>query len=198
MAVFVGGTMIKLARRAEAERVLSGMTLGFSADPFMRWLYPETHQFLEVFPRVLDLHGGAAFDHDGAFCNDDFTAGALWLPPGAHPDEEGLMACFAETLAPEKHEALFATFERMGAAHPVEPCWHLAMVSVDPAKQGQGQGSALMSEGLAACDRAGSLAYLESTDRANLTLYRRCGFEEIGAIELPGAPPIFPMLRSPR
>ena len=187
--------MIKRAKRSDAARLLSAMTLGFSADPFMRWLYPEPQQFLSVFPKVLDLYGGKAFEQGSAYCNDDLTAGALWLPPGIHPDEDGLMACFEETVASEKHKSLFAAFDGMDKHHPDEPCWHLAMVAVDPVDQGKGQGSALMTESLKACDHDGRQIYLESTNRANLSLYRRYGFADLEVIETPDAPPVFPMLR---
>ena len=38
------------------------------------------------------------------------------------------------------------------------------MIGVDPAKQGNGYGSALMKHALAQCDAEGKLAYLESVE----------------------------------
>lgn len=189
--------MFSIASRSEAGRVLSGLTLGFAADPFMRWLYPEPGAFLEHFPRVMDLFGGRAFETASAHRNEDCTAVALWLPPGVHPHEEQLVTCFEHTVAPEKLEALFATFEQMDEFHPDYPCWHLAFIAVDPAQQGRGLGAALLEASLEQCDRDGSPAYLESTNPANLSLYRRFGFERIGLIETDDAPPLFPMLRPP-
>jgi len=188
--------MFMKSDRSEAAKVLSGLTLGFSADPFMRWLYPEPEDFLSHFPRVMDFFGGRAFDNDGAFRNDDFTAGALWLPPSIHPDEEQLIACFEQTVAPEKHDALFATFGQMDEFHPEEDCWHLAFIAVDPLRQGKGLGSALLEAGLRRCDEDGRPAYLESTNPANLSLYKRLGFVEMGLIKADQAPPLFPMFRA--
>jgi len=42
------------------------------------------------------------------------------------------------------------------------------------------------------------LAYLESTNPANLSLYQRHGFEFIGNIQAGTSPPLFPMIREPR
>ena len=187
--------MFSIANRSEAGQFLSGLTLGFAADPFVRWLFPEPEAFLTHFPRVANFFGGRAFEQGGAYRNEDFTAAALWLPPNVHPDEERLAACFEETVAPEKHDALFATFEQMDRYHPAEPCWHLAFIAVDPARQGKGVGSALLAESLRQCDKDGLPAYLESTNAANLSLYRRHGFEQTGVIEAEGAPPLFPMFR---
>lgn len=189
--------MFRIADPSEAKEVLSGLTLGFSADPFMRWLYPEPDAFLKHFPRVMNLFGGRAFDHGAALRNDACTAVALWLPPSVHPGEENLVACFKETVAPEKHRALFATFEQMDHFHPVDPCWHLAFIAVDPLRQGKGLGSDLLAASLKQCDADGRPAYLESTNPSNLSLYQRYGFEQIGLIETDGAPPLFPMLRAP-
>ena len=188
--------MFRIADQTEAEKVLSGLTLGFSADPFVRWLYPDPDAFLKHFPRVINLYGGRAFDHGAAHRNDEFTAAALWLPPSVHPDEENLVAYCEETVAPEKHRALFATFEQMDRFHPDGPCWHLAFIAVDPLRQGKGLGSALLAASLKQCDVDGRPAYLESTNPANLSLYKRFGFKQIGLIETDEAPPLFPMLRA--
>jgi ribosomal protein S18 acetylase RimI-like enzyme len=85
----------------------------------------------------------------------------------------------------------------MGRYHPSEPHWYLPLIGVDPARQSQGHGSALMRHALAACDRDGRPAYLESTNPRNLPLYERHGFERLGTIQAGASPPLFPMLRKP-
>ncbi len=188
--------MLRTSNRSEAESLLSGLALGFSADPFMRWLDPEPDEFLTHFPCVMDFFGGRAFEHGSAFRNGDFTAGALWLPPSIHPDEERLVACFEQTVAPEKHDALFETFGQMDNYHPDEDCWHLAFIAVDPFRQGKGLGSALLECCLKRCDEDGRPAYLESTNPTNLSLYKRYGFQEMGLIKADQAAPLFPMFRA--
>lgn len=188
--------MFKTSDRSEASNVLSSLALGFAADPFMRWLYPEPGAFLSNFLRVMDFFGGRAFDHGSAFRNHDFSASALWLPPGVHPDEEQLVACFEQTVTQDKHDALFETFGQMDKYHPDEDCWHLAFIAVDPVRQGKGLGSALLEACLERCDEDGRPAYLESTNPANLSLYKRHGFEEMGLIKADQAPPLFPMFRA--
>ena len=82
--------------------------------------------------------------------------------------------------------------------HPDEPCWHLAFISVDPAQQNKGLGSALLEHTLRVIDQEKKLAYLESTNEANLTLYQRHGFELEGNIQAGNSLSLFPMIREPR
>jgi ribosomal protein S18 acetylase RimI-like enzyme len=103
-----------------------------------------------------------------------------------------------ETVSERLQVELFTILEQMGAAHPKEPPWYLWMIGTDPTRHGRGYGSALLRHALASCDRDKSLAYLESSNPRNLSLYLRHGFELIGTIQVGDSPPIFPMLRKPR
>lgn len=92
-------------------------------------------------------------------------------------------------------ETVGAIFEKMDAFHPEEPHWYLAIVGVDAAHQGQGLGAKLLQAALGRCDREGLIAYLESSNPANIPLYERHGFRVIGEIREGNAPVITPMLR---
>jgi ribosomal protein S18 acetylase RimI-like enzyme len=74
----------------------------------------------------------------------------------------------------------------------------LPLIGVDPAQQNKGYGGALMRHALIECDRDKKLAYLESTNPKNISLYERHGFEALGTIQVGTSPPIVPMLRKPR
>jgi ribosomal protein S18 acetylase RimI-like enzyme len=82
--------------------------------------------------------------------------------------------------------------------HPDEPCWHLAFLAVDPAQQGKGLGSRILEHSLEACDKDRKIAYLESTNPANLSLYKRHGFELVGEMQSGSSPLMFPMMREPK
>jgi GNAT superfamily N-acetyltransferase len=71
------------------------------------------------------------------------------------------------------------------------------MIGVDPGKQGNGYGSALLKYSLELCDREGKLAYLEASSTKSIPLYKRHGFELVGTIQVGSSPPLFPMLRKP-
>ena len=141
------------------------------------------------------MFGGKAFEHRTAHTVAEFSGGALWLPPGVQPDEEVLVGLMERSIDPKELQVVFTMLEKMGGYHPTEPHWYLPLIGVEPAKQGRGYGSALLRHALDRIDREGQIAYLESTNPANIPLYQRHGFEVIGTIQVDEAPPIFPMSR---
>jgi GNAT superfamily N-acetyltransferase len=93
---------------------------------------------------------------------------------------------------------MFSMFEQMDALHPREAHWHLSLIGVDPAHQGKGIGSALLSRVFKVCDAQNVAAYLEATSPRNVPLYERHGFEAIGSIQVADSPQIIAMSRKPR
>lgn len=180
------------------EQAIATVVLAFSADPIARWFYPDPHQYLLHLPSFVRAFAGKAFEHDSAYCVDGYLGAALWLPPDVHPDESVLAALLQRTIPEENQQEIFAFTERMNSSHPSEPHWYLPMIGVDPAKQGNGYGSALMKHALARCDGGGKSAYLESSSPRSIPLYRQHGFELLGTIQVGSSPPLFPMLRKPR
>ena len=90
-----------------------------------------------------------------------------------------------------------ARWLRAWARHdPAFDHWHLGPAAVDRSRQGQGIGTRLM---IAVCERldgVGGVGYLETDKPENVRLYRRGGFEVIGAQPVLGVPNWF-MLRQP-
>ncbi len=174
------------------------LVLAFVTDPGVRWLYPDAHQYLTHFPRFLAAFGGRAFDEKTAWRFRDFSSVALWLPPGAEPDGDAIVAVLTDSVASDKHEDLFSVFEQMDATHPTYPHWYLPWFGVDPALQGQGVGSVLMTQCLAIVDEDKLPAYLETPNPRNISFYVRHGFEVVGATQAGSAPVITMMLRAAR
>jgi len=189
---------VHVVDHAEVPRAVSTQLTAFTSDPAMRWLWPEPHDYLRNFPRLVRAFGGGAFEHGTAHVAGDFRGGSLWLPPGVAPDGDALEALFDETLREPARTAAPSVMEQMGEAHPHEPHWHLAFIGVDPTHQGQGIGAVLMRHVLAQIDAQHLHAYLESSNPANVPFYRRHGFEVIREIRVGASPVITPMLRLPR
>jgi GNAT superfamily N-acetyltransferase len=189
---------IRTALTADAEWCLAALTLAFSGDPPCRWAWPDPQQYLEAFPHFARAFGGGAIDHGTAQYYEGFRGVVLWLPPGAAPDEESLVKVIEDTVADERKDAMFSMFEQMDALHPREAHWHLPLIGVDPAYQGKGIGSALLSQVLNLCDALKVSAYLEATSPRNVPLYERHGFEAVGSVQVADSPQIIPMLRKPR
>lgn len=189
---------INIATKSGEGQIIDVLVLAFSADPAVRWLYPDPHQFLTNFPDLVRAYGGKAFEQDTAYYVGGFSGAALWLPPDVYPDEEAVGALLQRTVSEQDQEEVFAVLEQMGSYHPSEPHWFLPFIGVDPAHQRRGYGSALLKHTLMQCDRENKLAYLDSTNPVNIPFYKRHGFELLGEIQVGASPPIHPMLRKPR
>jgi ribosomal protein S18 acetylase RimI-like enzyme len=182
----------------DKERAIATIMTAFTADPPVRWVLPDPQQYLTHGPGIVRRFCGRAFDNQSGFVTEGFMGAALWLPPGIDPDGEGIEEWIKEAVPEEDQNKVSAFFDEMDKYHPHEPIWYLAMIGVDPARQGMGLGSALLAHALAAVDREAKPAYLEATTESSRDLYARHGFEVIGTIQAADSPPMFPMVRKAR
>jgi ribosomal protein S18 acetylase RimI-like enzyme len=182
----------------ERDPVMDILALAFSTDPAVRYMFPHAATYLASFNRLATAMAGSALAAGTAWVANDGAAAALWLAPGVHADGEAIGALVGETVSEDRLETLGQLGELMGQFHPTEPHWYLSMIGVDPSRQGQGQGSALLKAGLARCDADGLPAYLESSSPKNVPLYERHGFEVIGLIKPGDHPGLIPMYRPAR
>ncbi|MDP1736545.1 MAG: GNAT family N-acetyltransferase [Caulobacter sp.] len=182
----------------ERDPVMDILALAFSNDPAVRYLFPTAAGYLASFNRLATAMAGSALAAGTAWVADGGAAAALWLAPGVEGDGEAIGALVGETAPPERLQVLALLGEEMGRFHPEEPHWYLSMIGVDPSRQGQGLGAALLKEGLKRCDADGLPAYLESSSPKNVPLYERHGFEVIGLIRPGDHPGLIPMYRPAR
>ena len=163
-----------------------------------RWASSDPAVYLDRRDEFFDAFGGAAFDHGTAFVANDGAAVATWLPPGVDADHERMDAIMAEQTSDDRKEEMDELFAKMEQFHPREPHWYLPLIAADPARQGQGLGTALMEAAIARIDADGRPAYLDSSNPRNIRLYERFGFEAVGEIKTKTSPVQVPMVRRAR
>ncbi len=189
---------IRTATWADEKKIAALVGLAFAADPAVRWLLPDPHDYLKSNEKYVGLSSGPAFDNSSAFIIGSMCGAALWLPPGIKVDL-GPLAEFNKTIIdPVVLDDYAETKKRCCAYCPVEPHWYLTLIAVDPVKRGRGYGAALMSHALKIIDRDKRPAYLESTNAANHSLYQRFGFELLAEVQFGQSPARYPMLRQPQ
>lgn len=194
----MSATSISFVRENERRMAFDTLVSAFTYDPVIRWLYPESRQYETHFPALVAGLGGKAFAHETVWSLGAFSAVALWLPPGAEPDGDAMLAAVTEGVSPEQHEDTFSLIDQVGEAHPHFPHWYLPWFGVHDALQGKGLGGELMEHCLAIVDASHLPAYLETPNPRNISFYERQGFEVTGEARSGACPPIAFMLRAAR
>jgi GNAT superfamily N-acetyltransferase len=138
----------------------------------------------------------------GAWVSADGAGAAIWYPPDSWEPSRwqdlrqtpALARIFGRRLAPAGRVQV-----QLRRHHPQPAHWYLYYLGTRPGRQSAGIGTALLRPMLERCDSEGVPAYLEATSARNRSLYRRHGFEDQKALNLPdGGPPMYPMWRQPR
>lgn len=173
----------------------------FYDDPVFGWFLPaegSRHRRLRRF-FLTELHHeslrrGAV---EVAFVDGRVAGAAVWFPPGNSLGTEvsalpGYLRAFGRRLV------IVSQYQSVAVSnHPrEEPHWYLAIIGVDPVRQGNGAGAALLRSRLRRCDQERLPAYLESSKLENVPLYQHFGFHVTGTLGLPeGAPVVSTMWR---
>jgi ribosomal protein S18 acetylase RimI-like enzyme len=189
---------IRSVERSEAQLALGCVTLAFAADPIFRYFWKRPADYLQYAPPMMMAMGERGFEHGTVTATEDFDAVAMWLPPGVAANPDALRSIPRAPTTPEREQLSAELRAEVQRFHPTNPHWYLWAIGVDPRRQGQGLGSALLKHTLAECDARGDIAYLESSSPKNVPLYERHGFEVMSVINVGDIPPITPMLRPAR
>ena len=189
---------VKIVDASEAQPVFDTIVAAFADDPVVRWSFPDPDAYRSLFPSFASAFAGRALSDGGGYATHDLAGVALWLAPGTGPDEEAMAAIVMDAMSETKQSEVFALMEQMGQYHPQEPHWYLPLIGVQPSKQGNGYGAALLRASLERSDADGAPAYLEATSERNVPLYERHGFVKLGTIQAGSSPPLVPMLRKAR
>lgn len=75
--------------------------------------------------------------------------------------------------------------------------WYVWLLGVDPPRQRQSIGGALLDSICADADRDGLPCYLDTTNERNLAFYTRHGFAVVSESTLPNGPPLWTLVRAP-
>ena len=190
---------VSRAKPDDRLRALSTLALAFSSDPLLRWMFPSSDSYLANITKIFDVFAGNSIGGETCLITSSFEGVAMWLAPGVEADEDAVSDTFARIFSPKflpKVNEILATME---SYHPHDDnCWYLPLIGVDPGHQNKGVGAALMEHMTEKLDNESAIAYLESSNQKNISLYLRHGFEVIGEIQIYDSPIVTPMIRKCR
>jgi GNAT superfamily N-acetyltransferase len=199
-------TVIPLAKDQE-KRFREVMSRAFFNDPIFLYAVPDEMKRLKKigwFFQFLTRYGAR---YGEMFTTPAVDGGTIWIKPGNTSFTLGQMLYTGFLKMPFVFGWNgFTRFMRFSDLVDKwhEQCvdkahWYLAAVGVDPSRQGQGIGSALLQPMLARADSDGLPCYLETLAERNLPLYERHGFHVAASGEIPGGGPMaWAMVRPPQ
>jgi ribosomal protein S18 acetylase RimI-like enzyme len=185
---------VRRATQAEVPAMAAVLARAFARDPFFSWLAgdaPERNLRMRLGWAGILRHASARLRE--TWTTDDVAGVAIWLPPGHGAssllDSLRLTPALARLTGWRRlREVSAATelLEQRRRTHVPAPHWYLSALGVDPDRQRQGIGSALLRIVLDRADADRTPAYLETATARNVLLYERHGFEVVEELILPG------------
>ena len=169
-------------------------------EAMLRWSFGED-RFRERIRRHFAHYDGENARRGWIRLAADGAGIAAWIPPEAREEHEAIGAAPAGA----EHDILGDHAQRhadfwgwVGEHEPDEPLLYLSHVGVAPERQGEGLGTALVLDGLAAADRDGVPTWLETSRSENARYYERFAFRIVTDEDAPdGGPHIWFMRRDP-
>ena len=177
-------------------------------DPYWSWVLPEESKRARVLPWFMEVWAKYCLRYDEAYTTAGRVDGAaLWMPPGKYPASLVSMILAGFAIVPLRfglgaYRRLMSSTDFVERLHDRDipsPHWYLPTLGVDPPRQGQGVGSALLQPILARADADGLPCYLETEKEINVPFYNRHGFEVVVEEDVPkGGPHFWTMKREPK
>lgn len=191
---------VRKAQPADASALGRVLARAFDDDPVMSWMFPRDDRRPQALERFFAIRTRQLIDQEQIYTTDDVAGGALWtLPDRWHMGVRDVLGL--ASIMPALGSRLVRVLRGLSLVenrHPKTPRhFYLPTLGTDPARQGEGIGSALMAPVLAMCDSEGVGAYLESSKERNIAFYARHGFRVTEEVRMPKGPPVWLMWRDP-
>ncbi|GGR65601.1 N-acetyltransferase [Micromonospora fulviviridis] len=174
---------ITVATPADRERVVDSLVAAFAADPVLTHLFPDPASY----PRYAAAFFGHLFDkrvHRGTIWTIGRGASvAIWEPPV--PPEPEPADPLATHLPADALARVRAYDAAVHAALPAGPFWYLGVLGTHPDSAGRRWGHAVMRAGLSRAAADGLPAVLETSNPANVEIYRLAGWQVVREVPEP-------------
>jgi ribosomal protein S18 acetylase RimI-like enzyme len=194
---------VRRATDGDRKQVATTLARAFADDPVVAWLATPT-RYARAGTRAFDAMLKTSYMPKAeVYSAGDGQAVVIWVPPDKWkaPATDALRLLPAyRAMSGHRLPRVLKLVTAMESRHGKieEPHWYIPFIGTDPAAQGKGLGSALLTHVLAKADDEGRPAYLEATCPRNQLLYHRHGFEPIDELRVGDCPPLTLMWRKAR
>jgi len=191
---------------ASAQRAGALLARAFHDDAMFCAVQPDPDRRRRVLPWFFAAAARLGLREGELHMLDEDAGAAIWLPPGngrmrAGPIVRSGLAQVPFRFGPSafrRFARITGNFDSVREEVVHQPYWHLFTLGVEPGHQRRGLGGELIAPVLARADDVGQPCYLETSEEHNVPFYERHGFAVAGGRRDPrGAPPFWPMLRTP-
>ncbi|HEX2766762.1 MAG TPA: GNAT family N-acetyltransferase [Candidatus Limnocylindria bacterium] len=181
------------ATRDDLPALAAVLARAFANDPYFSWLAgTDTERNQRMRDAWLGILRFASAGLRETWTDENRTGAAIWIPPGRQPsswlDSLRLLPTFARLTGwgrLREASAAVEFLEERRRQHAPEPHYYLSALGVEPERQGEGIGTALLEPVLRAADETVAAAYLETATARNVLLYERAGFAVVEELVLP-------------
>ena len=195
-----GSPPVRTASAGQADRLNAMLVRAFDEDPLTCWFVRDDRRRPQRMQRLFDWYLRQALPLGWSHATWDGSCAAVWMGPGQWRmpllRQLLLLPELVGVVGADRLVSRIRGTDALQRRHPGTPHFYLALLGVEPPRQGQGLGSAVLRRGLRRCDRMKLPAYLETANPRNLALYERHGFEVREQLTIPGGgPPVWLMWR---
>jgi ribosomal protein S18 acetylase RimI-like enzyme len=176
---------VREAAAADVDAAVDTLTRALTDYPMARACFdPDGYvdrltQYHYLFVKAIGL------PHGRVWITDDGSAVTVWLTPTTPPEAFTPHAGAFQAISGSRAELASEYGQATAIFRPRSPHWLLALAAVEPERQRQGLGRAVIAPGLAAADAEHLPVFLETQDPANVGFYESLGFTVTAELELP-------------
>src|SRR5579884_1581184 len=156
----------------------------FHKDPLSIYIYPDETERARRLPLMFNIPLRYALRYGEVTTTPEIAGAACWLPPErvnvsvwrilrAGALINGLKMGLSGLRRIDNSENYTRNMHHRCIT---EPHWYLWVLGVDPSRQGQGIGGALLRAGIERADASHLPCYLETMNPDNVSLYQKFGF----------------------
>ena len=175
---------------ADRANVVATVVAAFEHDPAFRWFFPDDARYGAQASAFAEHLFDKRVGRGTVWVTDGCAAASLWSPPANRTS-----AADAARLA-EQHRVMIRrigddaaarldAYERAVAAElPADDdYWYLGILACHPVHVGRGFGAAVMGAGVQLVRTNSAVAYLETTNPANVVYYEAAGWRLTATID---------------